>query len=111
MKTERRDTPRIAISLDALLSREAENYQRSVTRDISLDGAFIEAAGRQFVQKDRLELAIRLPSDGAAHYHRFRGQVVRVVNGGAGIAFDRVDTESYEALLDLVFSRQGRGLW
>ncbi len=109
-KTERRDTPRIPITLDAVLHYNNQSFHHSLTRDISLDGAFIETpAGLS--KKGNIELAIQLPTDGKQQYHRFQAQVVRVADGGAGLVFDKVDTDAYAALLDLVFSRQGRGLW
>jgi predicted phage tail protein len=111
MKTERRDTPRIPIALDTIVSYNDQNYHHSTTRDISLDGAFVESKAAALAKKGTMELAIKLPVEGAPKYHRFHAQIVRVTKGGAGILFDRVETDSYTALLDLVFSRQGRGLW
>ena len=108
--TERRDTPRIPIALEAVLNFNTQSYRHSLTRDISLDGAFIETPAG-LTKKGNVELAIQLPTDGKQQYHRFQAQVVRVADGGAGLVFDKVDTEAYAALLDLVFSRQGRGLW
>lgn len=108
--TERRDTPRIPIALEAVLNFNTQSYRHSLTRDISLDGAFVET-GEVLAKKGSVELAIQLPTEGKQKYHRFQAQVVRVTDGGAGILFDKVDTEAYAALLDLVFSRQGRGLW
>lgn len=111
MKTERRDTPRIPIALEAILNFNNQNYQQSVTRDISLDGCFIETAAQPPARKGPMELAIKLPTEGTQKYHRFQAQVVRITPTGAGLLFDKVDTDAYAALLDLVFSRQGRGLW
>jgi len=111
MKSERRDTPRIPIALETILNYNNQSYEHSTTRDISLDGAFIESKAARLPKRGALELAIKLPVEGAPKYHRFHAQVVRVTNNGAGLLFDRVDTDSYAALLDLVFSRQGRGLW
>lgn len=111
MKSERRDTPRIPIALEAILNYNNRNFQHSVTRDISLDGAFVEAKDASLPKRGTLELAIKLPAEGTTRYHRFHAQVVRVTDRGAGLLFDRVETDSYAALLDLVFSRQGRGLW
>lgn len=111
MKTERRDTPRIPIALEAILNFSNQNYQQSVTRDISLDGCFVETPVHPPARKGPLELAIKLPTEGTPKYHRFQAQVVRVTPTGAALVFDKVDTDAYAALLDLVFSRQGRGLW
>lgn len=111
MKNERRDTQRIPITLDTILNYNNQHFQHASTRDISLDGAFVESKSGSLTKKGTMELAIKLPGEGAAKYHRFHAQVVRVANNGAGLLFDRVDTDAYAALLDLVFSRQGRGLW
>ncbi len=111
MKSERRDTPRIPITLDTILNYNNQNYQHSTTRDISLDGAFIETKSDTSPKKGTMELAIKLPAEGAPKYHRFHAQIVRTTDNGAALLFDKVDTDSYAALLDLVFSRQGRGLW
>lgn len=93
-----------------MLNYTDRRLERSTTRDISLDGAFVQTENR-WTKKDQLELAIQLPTEGQLQFHRFRAHVVRVGDGGAGVVFDNVDTEAYAALLDLVFSRQGRGLW
>lgn len=109
-KTERRDTPRVPIALEAVLHYNSQSFRHSLTRDISLDGAFVETP-ETLSKKGNVELAIQLPTEGKPQYHRFQAQVVRVTDGGAGLLFDKVDTDAYAALLDLVFSRQGRGLW
>ncbi|MFP5349554.1 MAG: PilZ domain-containing protein [Gammaproteobacteria bacterium] len=109
-KSERRDTPRIPIALEAVLHYNNQQLRHSLTRDISLDGAFVETR-EALAQKGSVELAISLPTDGKPQFHHFQAQVVRVADGGAGLLFDKVGTEAYAALLDLVFSRQGRGLW
>lgn len=103
--TERRDTPRIPISLDAVVHYNNRNH-RHATTDISLDGAFIRARGGRLPRRGPLEVAIRLPADGTVRYHRFQAQVVRATARGVGLAFERVDTEGYAALLELVFANE-----
>ncbi|HEY8553733.1 MAG TPA: PilZ domain-containing protein [Burkholderiales bacterium] len=110
MKSERRDTPRIPIALEAILDYNRQDPQPSVTRDISLDGVFVETRTGKVPRKKTLDLAIKLPGEDGARYHRFHARVVRVTDRGAGLVFDRVETDSYAALLDLIFSRQGRSL-
>lgn len=105
MKSERRDTPRIPITLDAIVHYNNRTY-RHATRDISLDGAFVRMDGRRPPRRGAMELAIRLPDEGQFRYHRFRAQVVRATRHGWGLVFDRTDTDAYAALLDLVFSRR-----
>ncbi len=111
MKTERRDTPRIPIALEAILNFNRADFRQSKTRDISLDGVFVEGAQARVNKNQLIELAIRLPADGQQKFHRFQAQVIRTTEAGAALVFDRVDTDAYEALLRLVFSHQPKPLW
>ncbi len=109
MKIERRDTPRIPIALEAILNYNNQNCRQSITRDISLDGVFVETGPKRLSKKGPMELAIKLPTNGRNKFHKFHAQVIRLAGNGAGFIFDKVDTDAYAALLDLVFSRQRRG--
>src|SRR5690606_39909634 len=109
MKTQRRDTPRIPVSLDTIIHYNNRNY-RHATTDISLDGAFVRTRGERLPRRGPLEIAIRLPADGTVRYHRFQAQVVRATPRGLGLAFERVDTEGYAALLALVFAAERHAL-
>ena len=86
MKPERRDTPRIPIAIEAIVSTSKSGYQRTVTRDVSLDGALI-ATGKQKVGRRNkpVEIALKLPYDGEEKFHRFHAQVVRTAGGGTGL--------------------------
>ena len=94
MKPERRDTPRIPIAIEAIVSTSKSGYQRTVTRDVSLDGALI-ATGKQKVGRRNkpVEIALKLPYDGEEKFHRFIAQVVRTAGGGTGLLFEGVDPE------------------
>ncbi len=107
MKSERRDTPRVPVSIEAIVSTSGRGYQRTVTRDVSLDGAYI-VTGKQKVGRRHkpVEIALKLPFDGEEKFHRFRAQVVRTAGGGTGLLFEGVDSDAYAALMQLVFSRQ-----
>lgn len=107
MKPERRDTPRVPISLEAIVSTSTRGYQRTVTRDVSLDGAYIVTGKQKVGRRNKpVEIALKLPYDGEEKFHRFRAQVVRTAGGGAGLLFEGVDSDAYAALMQLVFSRQ-----
>lgn len=111
MKSERRDTPRIAIALEAMLSHGNSGFRRYSTRDISLDGAFVETGEMRVGAKALVDLALRIPGGDRSRTHRFRGQIVRMTTQGVGLVFDPVNTDGYVALLDLVYSRQPRSSW
>ena len=111
MRPERRDTPRIAVTLEVMLRHDRFGFQPFRTRDISLDGVFVETGQLPIAQNSTVDLAIKLPTDGAQKVHRFHAQTVHVSRDGVGLSFDQVNSDGYAALLDLVFSRQPRGVW
>jgi hypothetical protein len=45
MKNERRDTARVPIELEVMLNPDTQGYQLFRTRDVSLEGVFVELAG------------------------------------------------------------------
>jgi hypothetical protein len=106
---ERRDTPRVAAALDAMLKSEQRPFQLFQTRDLSLDGAFVEIGPHRFAHEDKLDVALKIPSAGVTQLYRFGARITRVSPTGVGMVFDHVNTESYAALLDFMFSRQSRG--
>jgi hypothetical protein len=103
MKLDRRDTPRIPIALEALLLSGQNGLKRVRTRDISLDGVFVLTPGMRPADGP-IDMAIRLPGDGAPRYHRFVAKPVRVESAGAGFAFESTDSDAYAALLGLMFT-------
>lgn len=111
MKSERRDTPRISIALEAMLNHGNSGFRRCQTRDISLDGAFLETGETQFGPNALVDLALQLPGPERKQTHRFRGQIIRSTAHGVALVFDPVSTDGYAALLDLVYARQPRSSW
>jgi hypothetical protein len=112
MTRERRDTPRIPIALDVMLRQADDRFQRCVTRDISLDGLFVEtAAALNIAPRRSTYLAIKIPDGGRTRIHHFHARPVYVKHDGAAFVFDRVAADGYAALLELVYSRQPKGLW
>ena len=95
---------------DDLPPRGADDrFHTCRTRDISLDGVFIEARGDALPKRDRFELAMKLPEGGGHKVYRFQAQVTRITREGAALSFDAVDSDAYAALMNLVFSQSPRG--
>src|SRR5690349_6214458 len=99
--TERRDTPRVTVALDAMVKHAQRPYQLFRTRDLSLDGAFVEVGPHRLTVKDELDIALKIPVNGASQIYRFHAQVARIAPLGVGMVFDHVNTESYAALMEL----------
>jgi hypothetical protein len=110
-KTERRDTPRLPLALDAMVKIADRPFQVFRTRDLSLDGAFVEIGPHRLAPKDTLQVALKIPVSGTPQIYRFEAHITRVAPAGVGMIFDHVNTESYAALLDLVFSNQPKGAY
>src|SRR5688572_2529519 len=94
-RTERRDTPRIPIAIDAMVRPEGHPFQLFQTRDISLDGAFIEMDTHRIKPKTTLEVALKIPSGNTKQIYRFSAHATRAVPYGVAMVFDHVNTESY----------------
>lgn len=104
---EHRDTPRIPIALEAGVGTSKCGQPRTVTRDVSFDGAFLETP-RGPRHQAKLHLAIKLPGENRSKYPHFHAPVVRRTAKGAALVFDRVGADACEALLGLVFARAPR---
>jgi hypothetical protein len=100
---ERRDTPRVPIALHAIVKMTGRPFQMFRTRDLSLDGAFVETGPLLVAAEEKIEVALKIPSNGASQVYRFNAHVIRVAPSGVGMVFDQVNTESYTALLECVF--------
>lgn len=111
MKSERRDTPRIPVTLEVMFNPENAGFRRGVTLNISLDGVLVDPGSARIARRSQVELAIKLRTAGNMKIHRFHAQTVHIGPEGVGLAFDRVSTEGYSALFDLIYSRQPQGGW
>lgn len=101
---ERRDTPRASVVLHAIVKMAGRPLQTLVTRDLSLDGAFVETGPHRITPREKIDIALKIPTNGASQVYRFDARVIRVVPNGIGMLFDHVNTESYAALLECVFA-------
>ncbi len=106
MANERRNNSRMPIELDAVL-----NYQASAVictvRDLSVTGAFIEAAPEDLpFSGQKVELSLTLSSKGQPKSFRLPAVIRRVTDNGAGVSFSNIDQETYFSLVDVVFPAQ-----
>jgi hypothetical protein len=101
---ERRETPRVAIALHAIVKLMGRPFQMFRTRDLSLEGTFIEIGPHRLTSADKLEVALKIPSHGVSQVYRFEARITRIAPNGIGMVFDHINTESYAALLECVFT-------
>lgn len=70
------------------------------TRDMNLDGAFIDECARKLYPGDLLELHFHV-QDGELNPLRLRATVIRSSDEGVGVAFD-YDVQEYRQLLNTI---------
>jgi hypothetical protein len=110
-RDNRRDTARLPMSLNVMLKGSEGRFIPVKTRDISQDGAFLLTGPTNLDVGDVFELALTLTYAGLERTHQLDGRVVRRAPGGVAVTFEDPDSETYEALLHLVFSHQTAGAY
>lgn len=107
MGTERRKNRRLPVALDVVLNHRAQSIICTM-RDISLDGAFIEADSDLLPYAGTIELGFNLPSVSSSNYVRLLATIQRTTQEGAAVSFGDVGRDAYFSLVDLV-SDDSRG--
>lgn len=79
-------------------------FQTFRTRDLSLEGAFIEIKPNRLTPQERVEIALKISIDGTSNVYRLNARVARVTPNGAAMLFDQINSESYAALLECVLN-------
>lgn len=110
MSINKRSSIRKPLVLSVEVYSFDEHMGRSWTRDISLDGAFIESTSRELYPDDMLELHFHM-HDGYRNPLRLRATVARSTDQGMGVVFDYGD-EEYRRLLNTIstYASDGRTL-
>ena len=100
MNNNKRSSIRKQLDLDVDVYRLDEHLGRTQTRDISLNGAFIESCSSELCSNDMLELHIHL-HDNESNPLRLKATVIRSTDTGVGVQFDYGDME-YRRLLNII---------
>ena len=98
MKDNKRSSIRKPLDLSVDVFRFDEHLGLTQTRDISLEGAFIESCSRKLYPEDILELHIHV-NDGVRNPLKLTATVVRSTDEGAGVVLDYGD-DDYRRLLN-----------
>jgi len=97
---ERRAQQRYKLDTSIIIRSDADDPESAFEasgRDISTTGVFVDSCARRLDKNQRVQLEILFPTDKQAHVsnraRRFtmkvKGSVVRTINDGFGIEFDR----------------------
>ena len=84
---EKRWSTRKEIQLDVVLHHDGAGVIKCKTRDISLEGMFIETENSIFPIDEQVDLDFILQNDNSNKLHHIRAKVVRTTNAGMGVIF------------------------
>lgn len=101
--SERRENQRIPVAYDVVLNYR-EHALICTLRDISLNGAFLEAAPDDLPYTNSpVEIALTVTRDGAAKQCRIPARISRLTDNGAAISFSDVGMDAYSSLVSIVY--------
>lgn len=110
MNVDRRRCIRKSLVLSVEVYSLDEHLGRTQTRDINLNGAFIESCSRELYPNDMLELHFHV-HDSEQSPLCLKAEVIRSSDEGVGVRFDYGDQE-YRRLLNTIstYANDGRTL-
>jgi hypothetical protein len=103
MPEERRLGPRKRLALEVMINQSDQGLQRCQTRDISLEGVFIEADQLALRKNAVVDVVLKLPGSGRKRHYRIQARVATIRNRGARLLFRNLDEPAYTALVDLLY--------
>lgn len=106
MATDRRLGPRKQIALEVMVKHKRLGLQSCQTRDISLDGAYVETGDLVLRKNAKVDLVLMIPAKRKAKHHRIQAKVADVQKRGATFIFRKLDERTYSALVDLLYPRE-----
>ncbi|MFQ6023343.1 MAG: PilZ domain-containing protein [Acidiferrobacterales bacterium] len=103
MTTDRRLGPRKKIALEVMVKHRRLGLLSCETRDISLDGAYVETRNLALRKNAKVDLVLMIPAKGKTQQHRIAAKVVSVEKHGVTFIFRNLDETTYSALVDLLY--------
>jgi hypothetical protein len=103
MTRERRLGPRKRLALEVMLDHRRLGLQRCHTRDVSLEGVFVESDKLALRRNSVVDLVLKIPVDGKAKHYRIQAKVANIRGRGARFIFRTLDEKTYSALVDLLY--------
>ncbi len=106
MASDLRLGPRKQVTLEVLVSDRKRGAKSCQTRDISLDGAFIETQDVTLKKNANIELILKIPSSRGPTDHPVQAKVTSVEKHGATVIFRNLEEQTYSALVDLLYPEE-----
>jgi hypothetical protein len=98
MPIEHRWSERKPIKLDVSIYYEPMGTITGCTRDVSLEGMFVETPGVELPLEAELEVSFETETSGKRQQHNMPAYVVHDSNGGVGLMLRHVDYNDFYAL-------------
>ncbi|HYM47506.1 MAG TPA: PilZ domain-containing protein [Burkholderiaceae bacterium] len=100
---ERRENNRIPVGVDVVLNYR-EHALICTLRDISLNGAFLEAPPDDLPYTNSSgELALTVTKGGQSKHCRIPARISRITDNGAAVSFSDVGLDAYSSLVSIVY--------
>ena len=104
MSAERRENQRIPVTVDVVLNYR-EHALICTMRDISLNGAFVEAPPDDLPYTNSpVELGLTVNRAGQSKHCRISARIERVTNNGAAVSFKDLGLDAYSNLASIVYN-------
>lgn len=100
---EHRISTRKAVSVQVALYCDRVGMLRCETRNISLEGMFVETGNISIPMYVPVEAVFITNHDDKIHTHRLQAHVVRSESDGVGLMFQEVDMASFRFLRELMY--------
>lgn len=102
MTVEHRWSSRKELNLDVNLHYPPIGQINGHTRNISLEGMFIDLHGVKIPPKSRLEITFNTEKNGATTEHRVPAYVVHETSNGIGLMLQHVGYQEFDALRQML---------
>jgi len=104
MVDNRRESPRVNLERDVMLSGGYMSPQFSQTRDISAEGAFVVLGENSLVFGTKVEMALSIQGEKGNSVYKIPARVMRVTEDGVGLRFEGLDVDAYSVVLGLLYA-------
>ena len=101
---EKRWSMRKEIQLDVMLHHDRAGVIKCKTRDISLEGMFIETQSGTLPVDEQVHLDFILQNDNSNKLHHIRAKIVRTTDTGMGLMFREFNPRISHFLRDVQYS-------
>lgn len=102
---EKRELTRVAFNIEATIHYQERTFSGKVD-NLSLKGMFIQTS-EKFKLQDSIQITIHLAGETSDLAINLNGIVVRMVEQGIGVQFDKVDLDSFIHLRNIVAYNNG----